>query len=226
MTLEDHGGAEQTERGGAPPMREPALRAPWPPLLLAASFLALHALQRMSGAPDAVLSALGFVPADLAAGRWAGLVTSLFVHGNWPHAFLNALGTLAFGAPVARLFGRGAGATTAFFAFFLICGVLANLGFAAVHWGGHYVLVGASGAAGGLMGAASRLLERRNRLAPFLSRSVVSMGVAWVIVNVVIGFVGLGAVAGDAPIAWEAHLAGYAAGLLLVGPFARLLKRA
>src|SRR5205085_5386991 len=41
----------------------------------------------------------------LLRGRWGGLITALFVHGNWPHAIFNALFLLAFGTPIARLFG-------------------------------------------------------------------------------------------------------------------------
>jgi hypothetical protein len=44
-------------------------------------------------------------------------------------------------------------------------------------------------------------------------------------VNVVIGWVGLGGVPGGAPIAWEAHVVGYAVGLALIEPVARLLRR-
>jgi membrane associated rhomboid family serine protease len=51
------------------------------------------------------------------------------------------------------------------------------------------------------------------------------MALAWLFVNAVVALVGVGGVAGDAPIAWEAHLVGYAAGLILVGPVVRLLRR-
>ena len=205
--------------------RQPILRAPWPAAALAASFLVLYALQGFLGPPEAVLTRFGFSPAAMAQGRLAGLVTALFVHGGWAHAFLNALGALAFGAPVAKLFGRSAVAVVVFFAFFLVSGVISNLGYAAVHWGAPFVLIGASGGVSGLMGAASRLIERRGALAPLASRTVVTLALAWVFVNLVIGWVGLGGVTAGAPIAWEAHLAGYAAGLLMVGPVAAMLRR-
>jgi membrane associated rhomboid family serine protease len=210
---------------GEPP-REPVLRAPWPAVALSAGFLLLYAAQSLVPDEGWVVARFGFVPAELAAGDWSGLVTSLFVHGGWTHAFLNALGALAFGAPVAALFGRDSKGAAAFFLFFLLCGVASGLGYAAMHWGGTNVLIGASGGVSGFMGAASRLLERRGALAPFASRTVVGMGLAWVVANVLIGTVGLGGVSGGAPIAWEAHVAGYAVGLLLIGPVARLLRRA
>jgi membrane associated rhomboid family serine protease len=50
------------------------------------------------------------------------------------------------------------------------------------------------------------------------------MAVAWIIVNLVLAVFGF-PLAPGAPIGWEAHLAGYAAGLLLVGPAAWALGR-
>lgn len=206
------------------PPREPAVRAPWPALVLAVSFLALYGLQSLSRADLA--GRYGLSAADLEQGRLSGLVTALFVHGGWAHAFLNALGALAFGAPVARRFGPGAAGVLAFLAFFVICGAVSGLGFVALNWDEPAVLVGASGAVSGFMGGASRLMEGPGPLSRFTSRPVVSMAAAWILVNLIVAVVGLGAVAGDAPIAWQAHLWGYAAGLFLIGPFVRLLRRA
>ena len=205
----------------APPRREPFLNAPWPLLAIVAAILGGYALQSFSGYSEAAVRVLGFSPADLRVGRWSGLVTALFVHGGWAHAGLNAVGALAFGAPVARLFGPSARGVVGFFVFYLLCGVLGSLGFALVTWGSPDVLVGASGAISGLMGAASRLVDRRPGLAPFLSRTVISMGLGWVVVNLLIAFTGLDVGQGSQPVAWEAHLFGYAAGLLLIGSIAR-----
>jgi membrane associated rhomboid family serine protease len=54
---------------------------------------------------------------------------------------------------------------------------------------------------------------------------VVAMGLSWIFVNLAIGWVGLGGVTAGQPIAWEAHLAGYAAGLVLIGPVAWVMRR-
>jgi membrane associated rhomboid family serine protease len=43
----------------------------------------------------------------------------------------------------------------------------------------------------------------------------------WVVVNLLIAFTGLDVGQGSQPVAWEAHLFGYAAGLLLIGSIAR-----
>jgi membrane associated rhomboid family serine protease len=212
--------------GAAPqqqqPPREPLLNAPWPLLAIAAVILGGYALQSLGGHPDAAMRAFGFSPADLREGRWSGLVTALFIHGGWAHAGLNALGALAFGAPVIRLFGLSARGVIGFFVFYMVCGVLGSLGFALVRWGSPDVLIGASGAISGLMGAASRLADRGPGLADFFSRTVIGMAVGWVVVNLLIAFTGLDVGQGGQPVAWEAHLFGYAAGLLLIGPLAAM----
>ncbi len=211
--------------GGAGDGREPAFKAPWPVLVVVASILGLYAVQALAGRPDQIEAAFGFSPAELKDGRWGGLITALFVHAGWPHALLNAIAALAFGAPVACLLGTGVWRGLAFFAFYILCGVVGSLGFALLHLGSGAVLVGASGAVSGLMGAASRLVERAGGLAPFSNRTVIGMGASWVVVNLLLAVFGFAAASGGAPIAWEAHLFGYAAGLLAIGPVARLLKR-
>ncbi len=138
---------------------------------------------------------------------------------------MNSAGALAFGSGVSRRLGTGATGAALFFVFFLLCGVLASLGFAQLHPGGNEVLVGASGGVSGLMGGASRLLGRPGRLSGFLSAPVLGMAGAWIAVNLLIAFIGTGPGAGGSPVAWEAHLAGYAAGLLLIGPFAFLAPK-
>jgi membrane associated rhomboid family serine protease len=59
-----------------------------------------------------------------------------------------------------------------------------------------------------------------------LSAPVIGMGAAWVIVNLLVGVLGVAPGMGDAQVAWEAHLFGYAAGLLLIGPAGWALRRA
>jgi membrane associated rhomboid family serine protease len=85
--------------------------------------------------------------------------------------------------------------------------------------------VGASGSGSGLMAAASRLMTPDRRLAPFFSQPVVVMALAFLIANLIIALVGWAPGAGDAQVAWEAHLGGYASGLLLFGPLVALLRR-
>jgi membrane associated rhomboid family serine protease len=206
-----------------PVRREPAFTAPWPPLLLSLLLLGLFVLQLRAPDQDLVYLRWGLSPEAVEQGRRIGLVTSLFVHGNWAHVLMNSVAALAFGAGVARLFGVRPLGALAFFLFFLVCGVLAGAGFVALKAGAPVVLIGASGGVAGLMGAASRLLEPGRGLAPFTSASVIGMAAGWIVVNLLIAVLGFSPGAGTTPVAWEAHLVGYAVGLLLVGPAAALL---
>lgn len=207
-----------------PPRREPMFNAPWPALAITVSILGLYFFQ--ARAPEAAWAGYVLTPAEVVQlGRWETLVTPLFLHGNWIHALMNAVAALAFGAPVARLLGMRGGAI-AFFAFYLVCGVLSSLGYVLVHPLSLAPVVGASGAVSGLMGAASRLVDQRGHLGPLISRTTVGMAAGWVIMNLILGYVPVMPGAEGAGIAWEAHVAGYFAGLLLIGPLARMLRRA
>jgi membrane associated rhomboid family serine protease len=206
------------------PHREPAFNAPWPAVVLAAAILAAYSVQSLSGESDQIITAFAFSSAGLAAGQGWGLVTALFVHAGWTHALLNAVAALAFGSPVARRFGLRGGGPVIFFVFYLLCGAIGSLGFALVRPGSDAVLIGASGAVAGLMGASSRMLGQAGRLAPYADPFVLGGAVGWVIINLVFAVFGSGGFAGPGPIAWQAHLFGYAAGLALIGPLDGLIR--
>jgi len=159
------------------------------------------------------------------SGRWQTLLTSLFLHGSWPHVLMNSVAALAFGPPTARLMGTGPRGAMVFFLFYLACGVLAGLGFALADPHSPAPAVGASGAISGLLGAASRIIQGHGRIGPIFGSTVIGMAVAWAVVNVVLGVSGLTPGAMGMAVAWQAHLAGYLAGVLLIGPFARLAGR-
>ncbi|MEH6666103.1 MAG: rhomboid family intramembrane serine protease [Brevundimonas sp.] len=200
--------------------------APVPALLLAGSILALYALQSGAGAMEASYR-FGLIPARLAQGEGLGLVTHLLVHGGWTHAIMNAVGALAFAAPVARLMG-GAKGLIGFLSLYIACGVIAGGGYALMHLDGTLPLVGASGAVFGLIGASTRMLGGHGRILPLTDRRVLTSAAAWVGVNVLIGVIGgIGVAPGmeGARIAWEAHVLGLIAGLALIGPWARLFGR-
>ena len=193
--------------------------------MLVGAILLAYAVQSLTMPAAEAAARFGFASDDLQHGRWSGLLTALFVHAGWTHAGLNALAALAFGAPVARMTGRSARGVAVFCAFYLACGVLASLAYAAVAPAG--LLVGASGAIAGLMGAASRIppADPSGHLAPLASRPVLAMGLGWLAVNLVIGLTGVGLGPAIGAVAWQAHIGGYVAGLLLA-PLARRLAGA
>lgn len=214
---------EGLEIGRKEPAREPMFNAPWTVGALVAALIATHLARILTGgSPDQ----FALTSTDLAAGRLAGLITYQFVHAGWAHVLMNSAFVLAFGAPVARYLGGGPRGAVVFFTFFLVSGAvaaaayggmvdaMAMLGHGRVGW----ALVGASGAASGLMGAAARLIQGRGRPGSMVGRVVVGMTFSWIAVNVVLGATGLTPGTAGAPVAWQAHIFGYLCGLLLIGP--------
>jgi membrane associated rhomboid family serine protease len=196
--------------------REPIFKAPWPAMVLVGAIMGAYGLQVFI-LGEAAYRRFGFSPAGYEAGAQIGLVTALFVHGGLVHAVMNAAGALAFGSPTARLMGLKASGAAVFFAFYLACGALANLAFAKLHPGEEILLVGASGAVFGLIGAATRILVGGGRLAPLFDSRVLFMSAAWIGLNLVVAVLGF-APGLDGAVAWDAHIAGFLAGLFLVGP--------
>jgi membrane associated rhomboid family serine protease len=217
------------------PARQPVLRAPAVVLWLIALLAGAHAV-RMALSPAAsadLIVTYAFIPARyaLAGSFWdqaIPFVSYMALHGDWAHLVINCLWLLAFGPIVARRFG-----TPLFLLFFLLCGLAAALTHLALNWGGLDPVVGASGAISGLMAAGLRLLPGmfpwatpgETRMAPLLSRPILTFSASWVVLNIVVGLVGGSFLGSGGAIAWQAHLGGYLAGLLLSGPFDALRPR-
>ncbi len=190
-------------------------------------------------APDSVLRAMEARLTDVAdagdiasalqsAGRaWWTPLTYAFLHGDWTHLSVNCISLAAFGSPVARRFG--AKRFLSFLAVSAIAGALMHLLF---HPYDLAPVVGASAAISGTMAAVARfaftpgapLAERGNVSQPgngstslrhFASnRRAMYFIVAWFGVNLLFGMFPQAAGASSL-IAWEAHLGGFLAGLLL-----------
>jgi membrane associated rhomboid family serine protease len=201
--------------------REPMFNAPGISLAVIALLGIAYGVQVLLLTPDAV-AALALSRPALAEGRWWTLISHVFLHANLVHLLMNAGAALAFGPAVARHFGPGPRAAGTFLLFFLLCGVLGGLGYIALHPNGVDLVVGASGAISGLWGGAARLLGRWRGLWKVWEGPVRGQIAAVVILNLLIGLTGLAA--SGLHIAWEAHIAGFLAGLLLIGPFTRLAR--
>jgi membrane associated rhomboid family serine protease len=201
------------------PPREPMFNAPWQAVSIPLALLVAYGVQTFL-LPNAVLARLAMSPAGVANGEYLSLITYMFVHAGLMHLIMNGAAAFAFGPPVARFLGQDGPGTAAFFGLFIFCGVLSGLGYIALHWGSPGLVVGASGAISGLWGAASRLLVGRGSLAPIFCRPVLLQAAVFAVINLAIGL--LGGFAGFG-IAWEAHIFGYAAGLLLIGSVRRML---
>ncbi len=218
------------------PARQPALQAPAVVLWLIVLLLAAHAARVLlldAAQSTDIIIAYAFIPARYAfpGNLWdmaIPFVSHVFLHGDWPHVVLNSLWLLAFGPIVARRFGA-----PLFILFFLVCGVAGAGAYLLLNWGSPAPVVGASGAVSGLMAAGLRLMPGlfpwampgEIRLAPILSRPILSFTAAWAALNLVMGIIGAGFLGSDGAIAWQAHLGGYFAGLFLAGAFDALRPR-
>jgi membrane associated rhomboid family serine protease len=152
------------------------------------------------------------------------LVTYAFLHASWEHVIFNCLWLLAFGAPVIRRFG-----TARFLSFFAATAAAAALFHMLFNTLDVSVLVGASGAVSGLTAAAIRFAigpmgtadgPLNRPAAPLVvalrdKRVLMFIGV-WFAINLIGGLgVPFGGGGESLRIAWEAHIGGFLAGLLL-----------
>jgi membrane associated rhomboid family serine protease len=164
--------------------------------------------------------------------RWWTLVTYAFLHGSWAHVGFNCVWLVAFGSAVARRFSA---------ARFLLLLLVASIAGALVQYiadvTSFQIVIGASAAVSGAMGAAIRFIFRpsdepvqmfdRSRLneafrlpaltlrETFTTKATIAFVVFWFVSNLLFGLVpSLGGL-GTGPIAWQAHIGGFLAGLLL-----------
>jgi membrane associated rhomboid family serine protease len=227
------------------PPRQPVFRAPAVVIWLIGVLAALHALRTLTAigrSPDIVYE-YALVPARYSRAflesrmadpgpiweRAVPFVSYMGLHNDWTHLGINCLWLLAFGPIVARRFGAGL-----FLAFFIVCGVAGAAMYLLFNWGSAVPVVGASGAISGLMAAGLRMLPGQTPwatpgeapLAPVFSRQILIFTAVWAAINLLTGLTGLGMGGESGLIAWQAHLGGFAAGLLLCGPFDSLRPRA
>ena len=221
----------------AKPARQPFLRAPASVIGLIGVLVAAHIARVLAPAAlsDRILNDYALDPIRYhayATGSFADRVLPLFgymfLHANTMHITINCVWLLAFGPLVARRFGGAA-----FILFFLLCGLAGAVCYVAINWGLDVGVIGASGAISGLMGAAIRMMNIRQPylnvatlpLVPIFSSQVLGFSGVWLAINLVTGITGLGVAGQIESVAWEDHMGGYLAGLLLVGIFDRVLGR-
>ena len=224
------------------PERQPIFNVPGVVVALLGAFLAVHLVRYSLPEEQStwLTAALAFVPArlsgmapELPGGDIAAVTqfaTHMFVHGDLPHLLINSAWLLAFGSSVARRTG-----SARFLVFFFLCGICGALFYTAVTRSTWSLMVGASGAISGLMGAALRFLFQalsngdtealagETRHAPLMSlrevlgdRRILLAVAGWTVLNVVFAWGAAGLLDG-ANIAWGAHLGGFYVGLLTFG---------
>lgn len=169
----------------------------------------------------------GLVPAEFS---WPTVFTSMFLHGGLMHAGGNMLYLWIFGDNVEDRMGHGR-----FVAFYLLCGVAAALAQTWVSPDTVVPMVGASGAIAGVMGAYF-VLYPKSRIVTLLPLivffqvievpAIVFLGI-WFLMQFVNGLGSLAVASADGAarmaggVAFWAHVAGFAAGLVGVWFFRR-----
>jgi membrane associated rhomboid family serine protease len=176
----------------------------------------------------------GILPGGWGAEVWT-FFTYALLHADWMHLGFNAVWLLAFASPVARRFG-----TRRFLLFFAVTVAGGALAYLVAHAGALAPMIGASAGISGMMGAAARFAfepggsldmwrgDRANAdrvpAAPLSvalrnPRVLTFVGV-WFGLNLLFGLGSVSFVTGDSQnVAWEAHVGGFLAGLLLFSLF-------
>ena len=180
---------------------------------------------------------IGYLMGDGQSKPWT-LLTYALLHGSWAHVGFNCIWLVAFGSAVARRFST--------LSFLLLLCVSAIAG-ALVQWFANYasfgLVIGASAAVSGAMGAAVRFVFRPSeeprqifdrralneafRLPAlslrdtFANRTALVFVVFWFATDLLFGlFPALSGIS-EAPVAWQAHIGGFLVGLLLFPLFDR-----
>ncbi|MEK7266676.1 MAG: rhomboid family intramembrane serine protease [Pseudomonadota bacterium] len=185
----------------------------------------------MTLAPDAVEEGIadrfGLSPARLAAGGagaggwfWAiaPLFTHALIHATGTHLLFNLLWLFVFGTPIARRFNS----PLRFFSFFALCSAAGGAFFSVFHLNDPTLLVGASGGITGLLGGLVRFAfhrphskpESAKGVLPLTDKSVLILSAVIIAMNASVAIFGPGMGAGDADIAWQAHVGGFLFGLI------------
>ena len=177
----------------------------------------------------------GVLPGGFGAELWT-FVTYAVIHADWMHYGVNAVWLLPFGSAVARRFGP-----VRFLLFFAVTAAAGAAVFLATHAGEEVPVIGASAAISGTMAAAMRFAFQRGGPLSFRRNGdatdyrvpaiplngvlrdprVLAFLVVWFGINILFGLSSLSmpGVGANQVVAWEAHLGGFLAGLLLFSWF-------
>lgn len=242
---EERNRREEAQRPGGPkrPSGPPAFNLPDVIVWLGAAMVIIHVARSLLlpvSWDNLIIYLFAFWPAkyaalshlqplDLASAVWASVTYGL-LHGGAMHIIFNLLWMAIFGSAVARRFGAGR-----FLVFSVLCSIGGALAHLATHWGETAPMIGASAAISGQMAAAIRFvfelggplgaIRRSDRAAYFVpaqplsecfrNQQVLVFVAVWFGLNLFFGIMS-GPVAGEAAgVAWQAHIGGFVAGLVL-----------
>jgi membrane associated rhomboid family serine protease len=215
-----------------PARREPVLNLPPVVLLLIGACVAVYVAGEYLLSPRAYMvllthAAFSTQAIEVNPAALVTFFTYAFLHGSLAHLVVNMIWLAAFGSPLANRLGP-----LTFLAFWAFTSALAALPYWVLHMSEPIILVGASGAISGMMGAAARFgfrIDRSHGKAAFSGRplpillclrlrAVVTFLGVWFAINLLTGLVPL-TPGVDNQIAWEAHIGGFLAGFFGIGWF-------
>ncbi len=182
---------------------------------------------------DTALLLEGALPGGFAAQIWT-FVTYAFIHADIAHLGMNTVWFVPFGTVVARRFGA-----TRFLAFFTVAAAGGAAAHLAAHPGEVLPVIGASAAVSGMMAASMRFAfqprgplavwqangagARHVPAAPLFSAlrdpRILAFLLVWFGINILFGLGSLPIAGAGQTVAWEAHIGGFLAGLLLFSAF-------
>ncbi len=157
-----------------------------------------------------------FIPARFLAnppGYFITIFSSLFMHASWSHLLGNMLYLWIFGDNIEDLLGH-----IRFLGFYLVCGIVATLAQFALSLNAKVLILGASGAIAGILGAYF-LLFGGAQLKIWVLFKIIRVEawlaiLVWIVWQVVLVWV-TGQAAATGGIAYMAHVGGFVSGLLL-----------
>lgn len=227
-----------------PAFREPILTLPGALTAYLALIVAIHAVRMLLPADleYQTIELFGFIPrrydrtllatpfpGGSGAKVWSFLTYSL-LHANLSHIGFNVLWLLPFGSALARRFGA-----LRFFVFLAVTAAAGALAHLVTHEHAVVPMIGASASVSGAMAAAIRFAFVRGSFLSFSrsdadtaakvpalplfralrDRRIVGFLAVWFALNIIFGVGGIGVEGDSAGVAWEAHIGGFFAGLLL-----------
>jgi len=189
---------------------------------------------------DPTIAVDGALPGGWGADIWT-FFTYAFIHGDAMHLGVNTLWLLPFGSAVARRFG-----SLRFIAFFAVTADADAAIHLVTHQGAVVPVIGASAAISGFMAAAIRFaFQRGGPLSMFRSGDeaayrvpaaplttalrdvrIIAFLAAWFGVNILFGLGSLAIPGIEQAVAWEAHIGGFLAGLILFALFDPIVAHA
>ena len=238
---------EQAAPTSRPPVREPVFLLPGAVTAVVGILIAIHLASSLVLNEEGKLMLVfygAFQPLrilaafdDISLGIpliWTPFTHAL-LHGGWDHLLVNVAWFAIFATPLARRYGAGP-----MLAVFFLCAAAGAALFAATSLTTGSYLIGASGGVAGLTGAATRFIFQPVLVSKHpqtgepivLGRKLAGLGdlirdsrarffiLIWVVLNAAVPLFPL-ITGNQMSIAWQAHLGGFFAGILMVGLFER-----